>query len=164
MPEHAKAGTEEPRDLEAIDDLYKRWCKAWLSFPDTSLMLTLFDKEFDGVIYQAEENPGGLTSYKDVEAYWHNASALLEKVTDWTEMTKSVSMLTPNVAIVWAELMTGLKTTILPKVVVGKVRCSIGMRKGNSGWKIVHYHESRQLLAEQDAAGNWGFKVDLSLK
>jgi len=155
---------DKQRELDAIDDVYKRWCKAWLSFPDISLMLTLFDKDFDGIIYQAEENPGGLTSYKQVEEYWQNAHLLLSKVTEWTELKRSVAQVAPNVAIVWVELMTGLITTVMPETVAGKIRCSIGMRKGSSGWKIVHYHESRQLLAEQDKAGKWGFKVDLTLK
>ena len=79
-------------------------------------------------------------------------------------MTKSVSIVTPDVAFIWAEVMTGLKTTIMPQTVSGKIRCSIGARKSDQGWKIIHYHESRQLLAEQDTAGNWGFKVNLTLK
>src|SRR5579872_4905783 len=136
--------TDNKKELEALNDLYKNWCKAWLAFPDTSLMLTLFDKNFDGkLIYQAEENPSGLTTYKEIEAYWFNAPNLLEKVTNWSEMTKSVSMVTPDVAFIWAEVMTGLKTTIMPQTVSGKIRCSIGARKGDQGWKIIHYHESR---------------------
>ena len=75
--------TDNQKEIEALNDLYKRWCKAWLAFPDTSLMLTLFDKNFDGkLIYQAEENPSGLTTYKEIEAYWFNAPNLLEKVTN----------------------------------------------------------------------------------
>lgn len=156
--------SDNKQDTANIDELYQQWKKAWLNFPDTTLMVSLFDKDFDGVIYQAEENPGGLTSYKEVEAYWHNAHNLLENVTEWTELTKSISLLGPNVGMVWAELMTALKTTVMPQSVVGKVRCSIGVRKGNQGWKIVHYHESRQLLAEQDKSAKWEFKVDLTLK
>lgn len=155
---------DSKQDVAAIEELYQDWKKAWLAFPDTTLMLTLFDRNFNGVIYQAEENPSGLPSYKDVDAYWHAAHNMLVKVSDWTEMTKSVAILSPTVAIIWAELMTGLRTTLLPQDVCGKIRCSIGVRKSDQGWKIVHYHESRQLLAEKDAAGNWGFKVDLALK
>lgn len=155
---------EQKEEIAAINEVYKQWRQAWLSFPDTTLMLSLFDKEFDGIIYQAEENPSGLTSYKEIETYWHNARNLLEKVTDWSELSKSVAMPGPNVAIVWAEVMTALKTTILAEQVCGKIRCSIGLRKGGHGWKIVHYHESRQLLAEKDKAGKWEFKVDLTLR
>ena len=156
--------SENKQDIAAINDLYERWRKAWLSFPDTTLMLTLYDKDFDGMLYQSEENPSGLTTYKDVVAYWHDAHNLLATVTDWTEMTKSVSFLAPTAAIIWAEIMTTLTTTIMPEKIVGKMRCSIGVRKGQHGWAIVHYHESRQLLAERDKSGNWGFKVDLALK
>lgn len=156
--------SDNKQDIASINELYQQWKKAWLKFPDTTLMTSLFDQDFDGVIYQAEENPGGLSSYKEVEAYWHNAHNLLEKVTEWTELTKSISLLGPNVGMVWAEVMTALKTTVMPQSVVGKVRCSIGVRKGNHGWKIVHYHESRQLLAEQDKSAKWEFKVDLTLK
>ena len=54
------------------------------AFPDTSLMLTLFEKNFDGkIIYQAEENPNGLTKLikrsRHIGSTRHN---LLEKVTN----------------------------------------------------------------------------------
>ena len=90
--------------------------------------------------------------------------SLLATVTDWTEMTKSVSFLAPTVAIIWAEIMTELTTTVMPEKISGKMRCSIGVRKGAHGWAIVHYHESRQLLAAQDKAGKWSFFVDLTIK
>lgn len=156
---------ENHKDLQAIDELYKRWCKAWLSFPDTSLMLSCFDQDFDPyLIYQAEENPSGLSTYKEIESYWHNAHNLLEKVTDWTEQKKSVSVLSPTVAILWIEVMTALKTTVLAEQLSGKIRVSMGVRKSDKGWKIVHYHESRQLMADQDSAGKFRFYVDLTIK
>ena len=164
MPESSDTGFDKQRELSAVNDLYNRWRKAWLSFPDTTLMLSLYDKDFDGMLYQAEENPSGLTTYKDIEKYWHNAHNLLATVTDWSEMAKSVSFLTPTSAIVWAEVMTELTTTVMPEKIIGKISCSIGVRKGKQGWAIVHYHESRQLLAGQDKAGKWSFFVDLTIK
>lgn len=164
MAEQANAGSGSQQDLAAINDLYARWCKAWLSFPDTTLMLSLFDKNFDThLIYQAEENPSGLTTYKEVESYWHNAHNLLEKVTNWTEQKKSVSFLSSTAAIVWIEVMTALKTTVLAEQLSGKIRVSMGVRKSDLGWQIVHYHESRQLMAEE-TAGKWRFFVDLTIK
>jgi uncharacterized protein (TIGR02246 family) len=155
---------ESQKDLAEINKLYDNWRKAWLAFPDTTLMLSLFEKNLDGhLVYQAEENPGALTTYKEIESYWHNAHNLLEKVTDWTEQKKTVSFLAPDVAIVWVELMTAIKTTVLAEQLIGKIRCSIGVRKGEQGWKIVHYHESRQLMAEEKA-GKWSFFVDLTIK
>ena len=61
MSESSDAGFDKQKELAAVNDLYSRWCKAWLSFPDTTLMLSLYDKEFDGMLYTAEENPSGLT-------------------------------------------------------------------------------------------------------
>jgi SnoaL-like domain len=164
MSESSEAGFDKQKELAAINDLYSRWRKAWLSFPDTTLMLSLYDKEFDGMLYTAEEIPSGLLTYKDIEAYWHNAHNLLASVTDWTEMAKSVSFLSPTAAIIWAEVMTALTTTVMPEKITGKLRCSIGVRKGRQGWAIVHYHESRQLLAAPDKAGKWSFFVDLTIK
>ncbi|MGC1382385.1 MAG: nuclear transport factor 2 family protein [Candidatus Acidiferrales bacterium] len=164
MSELGDAGFDKQKELAAVNDLYSRWCKAWLSFPDTTLMLSLYDKEFDGMLYTAEEIPSGLLTYKDIAAYWHNAHNLLASVTDWTEMAKSVSFLSPTAGIIWAEVMTALTTTVMPEKIVGKLRCSIGVRKGKQGWAIVHYHESRQLLAAADKAGKWSFFVDLTIK
>lgn len=151
-------------ELAAIEQVYNSWQQAWLRFPDIKPMLSVFAQDFDGMIYQAEENPNALRSYKEIETYWQNAYKLLEKVTEWREVTKSVAVPAPNVAFVWAEVMTALKTTVLAEQLCGKIRCSIGMRRGDSGWKIVHYHESRQLLAETDKAGKWQFKVDLTIR
>lgn len=152
------------RAITDINDLYGRWRQAWLNFPDIKLMLSLFDKQFSPVLYQAEEIPSGLTTYAEIEDYWQNAHKLLAGISEWQEVSKSISLLTPEAAILWAEVMTAIKTTVLPQNVCGKLRCSLGVRKGDQGWSIVHYHESRQLLAEQDKSGNWKFLVDLTLK
>jgi SnoaL-like domain len=157
--------TDNPADQAAITELYKTWCAAWLKFPDISLMLSLFDQTFDPyMIYQAEENPSGLTTYGQIESYWQNAHKLLEVVTEWKEEKQSIAMLSPTSACIWVEVMTALRTTVMPNLLKGKIRASIGVRKTGDKWSIVHYHESRQLLAAQDEAGNWRFFVDLTVE
>ncbi|MDO8588399.1 MAG: nuclear transport factor 2 family protein [Armatimonadota bacterium] len=155
--------TRRESDLAAINDVYERWCRAWRTL-DSKLMVSLFDQDSEGLLYQSEENPSGLFKYSEVVAYWENALNILDKVTEWRELVKRVALVGSDAAWIWAEMMTGLTAKIFPQELGGKIRCSIGLRRTNGSWKIVHYHESRQLLMNPGADGVWTFLPDVTLK
>ena len=155
--------TSRGSDLAAINDVYERWCRAWRNL-DYKLMLSLFDQDSEALVYQSEETPSGFFKYSDVVAYWENAKNILEKITEWRELVKREAFVGSDAAWIWAEMMTGLKATMIPQVICGKLRVSIGLRRTNGSWKIVHYHESRQLLMNPGADGVWTFLPDVTLK
>jgi ketosteroid isomerase-like protein len=43
----------------------------------------------------------------------------------------------------------------VPESVDGQIRQSFFLRKRADGWKIVHYHESRQPTGFERAVGDW---------
>ena len=149
-------------DEAAINDLYERWRTAWLNL-DAKLMLSLFDPNCDGPVYQSEENPEALLDYSALEAYWANAVNILRKVPRWTELKKHVVLLGEDSAAIWVLLDTTLYLNVSPpQELSGKLRCVMGLRKTNSKWLIVHYHESRQFLMAPNAQGIWSYSIEHS--
>ncbi len=149
----------------AIDELYDRWRQAWLKV-DGDLMVSLFDKHFDGLVYQAEEVPNGILTYEGIVDYWKNAVNILAQIKEWRETRpKRVIFLAPGVAVIWTEVMTNIKATMIPEDICGVLRCTIGVRKKDDGkWAIVHYHESRQLIMNQEPSGKWTLLPDAVLR
>lgn len=142
---------------DTIDALYGSWLKAWRSM-NIDLMVSLFDRDYGALIYQAEEHERPSTSYDQIQAYWKNVPNILERVSEWSEVEKTISQ-SGNCATIFAILMTRLKATFSPKEIAGKLRVSIVAHKTNDRWAIIHYHESRQLLIEQKQ-GVWSLGAD----
>lgn len=153
----------QPADLVAIDELYERWRSAWLKL-DPKLMLSCFDADFDGLIYQSEENPEALFSYADLVKYWTNAPSILTGVSEWSDVNKKIVVLGEDSVVIWALLQTNLNLkTSPPQDLGGKLRCVLGIRKSKAKWLIVHYNESRQFLISPGPDKLWTFGVDYTV-
>ena len=151
-------------DTAAINELYERWRSAWLNV-DVKVMLSLFDPSFEGVIYQSEENPEALLSYKDIVSYWTNAVNILSKVPEWKELKKQVTFIGEDSVVIWVLLDTKLHLNVSPpQELGGKLRCVLGLRKANGKWTIAHYDESRHFLMSPDAQGIWSYNIDHTKK
>jgi hypothetical protein len=146
--------------VAAINELYERWRSAWLKL-EPKLMLSCFDAEFDGLIYQSEENPEALFTHADLVKYWNNAPSILSGVSEWTDLKKRIVFLGGDSAVIWTLLQTNLNLkTSPPQDLGGKLRCVLGVRKAKGKWSIVHYNESRQFLISPNQEGLWDFAVD----
>ena len=162
----AKSENNETRseDSAAITELYEKWRSAWLHV-DPKLMLSLFDPNFEGVVYQSEENPEALLTYDAIVSYWTNAANILSKVPEWKELKKSVSFLNNDAAFIWVLLETTLLLNVSPpQELSGKLRCGIGLRRANGKWTIAHYDESRHFLMSPDAEGIWSYNIEHTKK
>jgi uncharacterized protein (TIGR02246 family) len=162
----AKSENNEIRseDSAAITELYEKWRSAWLHV-DPKLMLSLFDPNFEGVVYQSEENPEALLTYDAIVSYWTNAANILSKVPEWKELKKSVSFLNNDAAFIWVLLETTLLLNVsTPQELGGKLRCGIGLRKASGKWTIAHYDESRHFLMSPDAEGIWSYNIEHTKK
>ncbi|MFZ1887467.1 MAG: nuclear transport factor 2 family protein [Candidatus Binataceae bacterium] len=158
----AKNENDERRanDIAAITELYNKWRRAWLHV-DPKLMLSLFDRDFEGVVYQSEENPEALLSYDAVVSYWNNAVNILSAVPEWKELKKQISFLSNDAAFIWVLLETKLLLNVTPpQELGGKLRCGLGLRKANGYWTIAHYDESRHFLMSPDAQGIWSYNIE----
>ena len=112
----------------------------------------LWDAEFDGLVYQPEEHEIPMTEWSAIERYWDDVPALVERVPGWDEIDSEVAVV-DDVALVFTRLRTSIKIRDVQPTFDGEVRCSIGLRRTDAGWRLVHYHESRLVAVEDVISG-----------
>lgn len=139
-----------PREAIAV---YEQWKKAFQSL-DAPVMKSLFDADYPGFAYQAEEIPGAHKSSRELAAYWDNALEVVESVPQWDETERHVGV-TGDVVTVFAIATVTLKIKGVAKPFTDKpLRTTHVIHKRDGKWKILQYHESRVLdLAAILAAG-----------
>lgn len=157
---------KETTELAAVDKVYDLWRTAILKL-DLELMLSLFDETFDGLVFQAEEEAHGITTYEGIAQYWRNLAAVYApQAKEWRETRpKQVVFLDANAALIWTELATTIQVSNMPKSICGGLRFTLGLRKrANGQWAIVHYHESRQVVITEKSDGTLTFLPDVTLR
>lgn len=140
--------------ISSIQDFYEKWCTAWRTL-DIELMLSLFDLESGDLAYQSEENEGPLVTGEALTSYWNRATELIKEVPAWEPLTNKFAVIGDS-AFVYTKLQTSLLTTLFPEPFEGELRVTLGLIKRGEGWRIIQYHESRQL----DLAKEMGFALD----
>lgn len=130
-------------DEAQVSALYANWCAAFQAM-DARAMKALFDQDFDGLVYQAEENAEPLYSWSEIEAYWDAAPSLVSSVPEWRELT-SKTTIDGDHGFVYTKLQTHLEVVGARRPLLGELRAVIGLRRASAGWRIVHYHESRHV-------------------
>jgi len=123
--------------------LYENWTRAWQTV-DPELMLSLYDLESDDLVYQSEENAGPLYTGQQLRNYWAAAKGIVEAVPIWKEKSKKV-VVSPEYAFIYVHLDTKIVAAAFGGEVVGEIRATLGCRKRNGVWKIIQYHEGRQM-------------------
>lgn len=131
---------------QAILQVYEDWRKAF-SAVDGRLMKTLWDHDFDGLVYQAEEHADPIYDWAGIAKYWDTANQVLERVNEWTELTRKIAI-TGDTAFVYAKTMTRLKIVGVQNEFAGELRVTIGLHRRNGRWLMIHFHESRALDLE----------------
>ena len=140
-------GNDDSQDLAAIESVFTQWCAAWKNL-DTELMLSLYTKDDDLLVYQSEENRGPLYRRSQLEEYWVLALKILKEILEWRVLSKKVSYLgdTATIYVILNVLIDLHGMGQAP----GELRASLMLRKDEAGqWTIYHYHESRQLEIAQ---------------
>ena len=138
----------------AVQELYQKWCTAWRTL-DSALMLSLFDLESDDLAYQSEENEGPLVTGEALTTYWTRATEFLKEVRTWEPLTNKFVTFGDS-AFIYTKLQTSIVTSIFPEPFEGELRATLGLIKRDQHWRIVQYHESRQL----DLAKEMGLALD----
>lgn len=136
---------------QEIDVVYNAWEDAWRQI-DVSRIKELWDQDFDGLVYQSEDNPEPLTTWKEISDYWDAAPTILESVEEWRSVQRETCIV-GDVALVFTKIKMGLRIHGVSSPFEGNIRCSLIMHKTGGGWRLIHYHESRAvdldaLLAE----------------
>jgi ketosteroid isomerase-like protein len=125
-------------------------CDAWIGAVnalDFDAMKTLWDAEFDDLVYQPEEYESPFHTWPDILEYWSNVPTIVESVPEWREIDGHVAVV-GDAAIVYSKLMTSIRIHNVEKPFDGELRCSLGLRRTAKGWRLIHYHESRLVSVE----------------
>jgi ketosteroid isomerase-like protein len=130
-------------DEEAVHQTYLTWSNAFRSL-DVAGLKDVFDSDFPGLVYQAEENVDPMYTWTEIDEYLSNAPRVVEAITEWREVTRKIAV-DNNTAFVYAKLDTRLTVHGGLQPLVGEIRFSMAMRRTRAGWKIAQYHESRHV-------------------
>ena len=128
---------------DAVIAIYDAWRNAFQQV-DADKMKSLFDRDYAGLVYQAEEMPTPFYSWPEIDEYWSAAPAIVAKIPEWRELTRKIAM-DGNAAYVYSKLQTHIEVNGANQPLVGELRVSMGLHQTAGGWRIVHYHESRHV-------------------
>lgn len=130
-------------DEQAVINTYQEWARAFQAI-DADAMKAVFDQDYPGILYQAEEQTEPFYTWQAIDEYWSAAPNIVDKIPEWRELTRKVS-LDSDSAFVYSKLQTHLEVKGGKQPLLGELRVSMGLRKTDNGWKICHYHESRHV-------------------
>jgi ketosteroid isomerase-like protein len=125
-------------------------CDAWIAAVnalDFESMKALWDADFGGLVYQPEEYEDPMYRWEDILTYWSNVPTIVESVPEWREIDSQIGVV-GDAALVYSKLWTSIRIRAVEKPFDGELRCSLGLRKTPSGWRLIHYHESRLVSVE----------------
>lgn len=126
----------------AVREVFESWCRAWRTV-DVELMKSVFDGDDPGFIYQSEEAPLPLKTASELNVFWDNAGGLMPGVPEWRELETDISFF-GDIAVMFTRIQAIILVEGVKEPITGPIRCTIVLREVDSGWRIVHYHESRQ--------------------
>jgi ketosteroid isomerase-like protein len=93
-------------DEGAVYQTYLAWSNAFRNL-DIAGLKSVFDSDFPGLSYQAEENVDPMYTWAAIDEYLSNAPRVVEAITEWRELTRKIAV-DGNTAFVYAKLHTRL--------------------------------------------------------
>jgi hypothetical protein len=144
--------------MNASETAVRELCHAWLRCVGTldfAAARELWDHDYDGLLYQPEELEQPMTTIEELVDYWAWVPGHVEAVPEWRAVATRVQVI-GGAALVWQKLDTRIKLKDIDATFDGVVRCSLGLRETEAGWRLVHYHESRLVSVESAVASLTG--------
>lgn len=135
------------------EDAVRAVCRAYgeaMRAMDLEGLERQWDAGFEHLVYQPEEHARALRSWDEIQAYWRGIPDVVEAFTEWREIATDVAVI-GDVALVYALLATAFRIAGVDEPLAGEVRFTYGLRRTPGGWRLIHAHESRQLVVD-DAA------------
>ncbi len=127
----------------AVKKVIRRWARAFSS-KDVDLVLQTWDRDYPHIIYQAEEFPDPLRGWAELEHYYREIAKLAQNFRDQSVVDFDVDVIGD---VAWCYLRGTITFDILgsDQIVSGPVRQIFLLRKTAGGWKIIQYHDSREV-------------------
>lgn len=137
--------TQTEQAKTAITAVLDQWTTAFLA-KDIESLRKLWDAQYDGLVYQAEEFAAPLVTWPHIRHYYRD---ILGKVIDKVEKFKQTGL--------WIDVLGDsafgyrisdftMRIKHSPEPYNGSLRQTFVMRNVYGSWKIIHYHESLQTM------------------
>lgn len=117
---------------------------------DVAAMQSLWDCDYEHLVYQPEEYERACRSMDEIVAYWEYIPGAVESIIEWREIESDVAVV-GDAAIVYSLLRTSFQLKDGGDPLAGDVRFTFGLRRTAEGWRFIHCHESRQLVVDEVA-------------
>ena len=134
------------RDRVEITSLLDQWIEAFKR-KDYETIRTLWDDSYDGLVYQAEEFEGPLTTWLRIKHYYREVlTKLIESVDEWKRTNLWINAIGD---MGFGYMVSDFQMTVrgVPEPYKSKVRQTFVVRRSNGRFRIIHYHESLQTMA-----------------
>jgi ketosteroid isomerase-like protein len=118
---------------------------------DYGRMEQLWDSGYDHLIYQPEEFEHPCRGWEEIVAYWNYIPGEVESIPEWRTLDSDIAV-DGGAALVFTRVAVSLKLKGVEEPLSGDVRYSLGLRRTAGGWRLVHCHESRQLVVDGDGS------------
>src|SRR6202034_1871339 len=129
-------------EVEAIKKVVRRWARAFSSL-DAETILSLWDPTYSKIMHQAEEFPDPIRGFDELSHYNRTMMTLASNLRDQSLIDLDADVIGD---LGWCYLRGTITFDIpgMKESLRGQARQTFILRKTPAGWKIIHYHESRE--------------------
>lgn len=121
---------------------------------DTDAFMSSWDETAESIVYQPEELRHAIFTLEDLRAYFDNVPNVVRTMHDVKVIDFKINI-EGDVAMVFVRFWCRIAFAQIPETSDGQIRQSFILRRRPAGWKLVHYHESRQAPGFERAVGEW---------
>jgi ketosteroid isomerase-like protein len=130
------ASEQDRQQIAAVIEQYRRG----FATLDVEGLKAIWDKDYDNIIYIAQEKPQPTRGWAAVERYYEDVAGLLERVTVMTVSDLSVDVLGD---VAYAYCVFHFEGEMKGRSHIADGRDTFILRRKGETWKVIHYHESR---------------------
>jgi uncharacterized protein (TIGR02246 family) len=147
--------TEAPaaQETDAVVDVVRRFSRAFDTF-DVDQFIDTFDDEASAIVYQPEELRHAIFHLDALRDYFANMPNVIQGFRDIKVIDFQVDI-EGETATVYVRFWCRISFARVPQTADGQIRQTFVLRKRKDGWRIAHYHESRQATGMEAAVGSW---------
>jgi uncharacterized protein (TIGR02246 family) len=135
----------ESTDVEEVQRVVRRWARAFSS-GDAAGAAAVWDADYGAALYQAEEFEAPFRGVDSVRAYYEAMTNIVSGFRDLDVHDLEADVLGD---VAWCFLRGSATFDVAGRdePLHGQTRQTFLLRRTADGWKVIHYHESRETPA-----------------
>lgn len=144
--------TDNEQDRKTVMKVLRQFSDA-VANEDADAYMAAWDDSAE-IVHMPEELRYAIFDQKALRAYFDNVPNVVKAIHDVKVIDFKVDV-EGDAAHAFVRFWGRLSFAKVPEVLDGQIRQSFFLRRRADGWKIVHYHESRQPPGLERAVGEW---------